>query len=105
MAVTNSTIGYCHEILLWQCRHRPLSRKKLARGILSYHAMVFRHDKHWDRDSIDSSLCSRKITTLRKLPIHRPKIKTKIYANIIFSESLRLSENSVFIFLLALAKV
>jgi len=73
-----STIGYCHEILLWQNLHRPRKNTKLIIGILSYHKSSLPHEKHRDLPHIIvSPVFLRNNTTLQKLPTIVPTTNTK----------------------------
>ena len=76
--VRSSTIKYCADIFSLQNLHLPLSRTWLINGILSNHFMLLRHLGHRDGgDTIDFCLGIRQIHTFKKLPIHKPNIKTK----------------------------
>ena len=74
--VSSSTAGYCHEMTLPQPRHLLRCAKKLISGISSYQWRDFPQEKQNDLPPTkEIPVCKREITTLRKLPKKRPKIK------------------------------
>jgi hypothetical protein len=70
-----------------QFLHFPLKNKKLKTGISSYQERVFIQDIHPLLPPKERCVLSRIITTFKKLPIMRPKIK-KITVSIIIIDIL-----------------
>jgi len=74
----NSTTGYWNEICLLQYLHLPFNSRKLKRGILSYHEILWlQNGQCEDGNIMDSFFGSLYITTLRKLPMQSPKKNRK----------------------------
>ena len=77
--VRTSTIGCKGKIGSLQCLHLPLSKMKESSGILSYQAMVLRHESHLDLPETQSSpLVDLRITTHKKLPMIAPKTNRSV---------------------------
>ena len=73
----SSISGYCHDILLLHLLQAPLWKMKLNSGISSFHVSCLPHDMHLERPPTVVPVLKRKATTLRKLPMTVPKMKTK----------------------------
>src|SRR5882762_5630988 len=68
-----SMSGYCLEMGVWHQRHLPRSHSQEKTGMLSRQAMGCLQFGHVERGrSSDSSRGSRRMHTLRKLPMQRP---------------------------------
>ena len=72
IAVDASTIGYCTDMRLPHVRQRPRNATHDATGMRSNHRSGAPHERHPDLPPIVRAP-RRKITTLRKLPMTRPK--------------------------------
>jgi hypothetical protein len=97
--VSSSTAGYCHEIGVPQARQRPRSARKLSSGMFSQAASEWPQRGQCERSTtmpggaaaapsgkssssrLSRSHCHcrrrgrRRMTTLRKLPVSRPRAK------------------------------
>jgi len=72
----SSIIGYCRLIFSLQKAHLPLKKMYDKTGILCQGFSLCPHLGHLDGGkTILSPLIERKITTLKKLPRHNPKIQ------------------------------
>lgn len=83
-AVRASTSGYCHEILLPQCLHRPRRKSHEKTGTRSSAVKVLPHEAQWLRPERDSTPL-RSTNTFRKLPMMRPNIANAIVTKSIFA--------------------
>jgi hypothetical protein len=66
------------EILVLQFLHLPLKAKKLIRGISSYQQSLFWQVIHPLLPPKERAVLNLNMTTFKKLPIIRPKIKKTI---------------------------
>jgi hypothetical protein len=74
--VTNSTKGYCKDILLPHSEHLPFKKRKLSMGKSSYHFNSLPQEKHFDLPlTKESPVLYLRTTTFKKLPIIAPNIK------------------------------
>lgn len=78
---TNSTNGYCQEILLLQPLQVPFWAKKLRIGNSSIHDNFLPQDIHLDRPPMVTPVLNLIETTLRKLPTIVPNMKATIEEN------------------------
>ena len=84
--ITNSTSGYCQDILLLQPLQEPFCNKKLIIGMSSFQVNSQLQFTHFDLPFKVLPVLYLIITTFKKLPITAPKIKEKIiiYISILF---------------------
>ena len=75
---TNSTAGYCHEILLLHFLHAPLCARKLNTGTSSIHVRVLPQDMHFDRPPMPVPVLNLSETTFKKLPMIVPKMNERM---------------------------
>ncbi len=75
---TNSTAGYCQEILLLHFLHAPLCAKKLNSGTSSFQVRVVPQDIHFDLPPIPVPVLNLSETTFKKLPMTVPNMNERM---------------------------